>query len=213
MEICVIPIYGICKLSAIIAAMNQFQLYFKLGIEYILDMRGFEHVLFVIVLCAIYFLKDWKKIIFLVTAFTIGNSITLALATLKLVKIDSGIVNFLIPLTIAITAFSNLIKPKPSNGRGIQVNYWFALVFGLIHGMGFSHYLRFRLGRQGAIIEPLLAFNLGIEVGQLAVVGLFLVFSSLAVGIFGINRKEWTLVVSATVLGMSLMMLLGSKFW
>lgn len=193
--------------------MNQFQLYFKLGLQHILDLQGFDHILFIVALCAVYLLRDWKKILILVTAFTIGHSITLALATMQLVRINSELIEFLIPVTIAITALFNVLKPKPSNGRGIQANYLFALFFGLIHGLGFSNYLRSLLGRENSLFEPLLAFNLGLEVGQLVIVTIFLMISSILVGMFGTNRKEWTLVISAVVFGMSFMMILDTKFW
>ena len=193
--------------------MNQFQLYFKLGLQHILDLQGFDHILFIVALCAIYLLRDWKKILILVTAFTIGHSITLALDNMQLIRIDSELIEFLIPVTIAITAFFNVLKPKPSNGRGIQANYLFALFFGLIHGLGFSNYLRSLLGRENSLFEPLLAFNLGLEVGQLVIVTIFLLISSILVGMFGTNRKEWTLVISAVVFGMSFMMMLETKFW
>ncbi|GHB40464.1 HupE/UreJ family protein [Mongoliitalea lutea] len=193
--------------------MNQFQLYFQLGIQHILDLDGFDHILFVIALCAIYLGRDWKKIIILVTAFTLGHSITLALATLNVIKVNADLIEFLIPVTIAITAISNILKPKPSNGRGVQINYFFALFFGLIHGLGFSNYLRSLLGKEASIFQPLLAFNLGLEVGQLVIVGIFLVAAMLLVGVIGINRKDWTLVISSVVLGMAIMMILDTKFW
>ena len=193
--------------------MNQFQLYFQLGIQHILDLDGFDHILFVIALCAIYLGRDWKKIIILVTAFTLGHSITLALATLNVIKVNADLIEFLIPVTIAITAVSNILKPKPSNGRGVQINYFFALFFGLIHGLGFSNYLRSLLGKEASIFQPLLAFNLGLEVGQLVIVGIFLVAAMLLVGVIGINRKDWTLVISSVVLGMAIMMILDTKFW
>ena len=193
--------------------MGQFQLYFQLGIQHILDLKGFDHILFVIALCAIYVLKDWKKILILVTAFTIGHSITLALATLKLVNISSAWVEFLIPVTIAITAFSNILSPKPSSGRGIQVNYFFALFFGLIHGLGFSNYLRSLLGKEASIFQPLLAFNLGLEVGQLVIVAIFMLAAGILVGIVGVNKKDWALIISSIVFGMAVMMMIDTKFW
>ncbi|GAB2617069.1 HupE/UreJ family protein [Belliella aquatica] len=193
--------------------MSQFQLYFELGYKHILDLKGFDHILFVIALCAIYLARDWKKILILVTAFTIGHSITLALATLNLIKVNSNLIEFLIPVTIAITALANVFKPKPSNSRGIQINYIFAIFFGLIHGLGFSNYLRSLLGREASIFQPLLAFNIGLEVGQLAIVAIFLIASSLIVGLIGVNRKEWTITISAIVLGMSIMMMLDTKYW
>ncbi|MCR9014229.1 HupE/UreJ family protein [Aquiflexum gelatinilyticum] len=193
--------------------MGQFQLYFQLGIQHILDIKGFDHILFVVALCAIYVTRDWKKILILVTAFTIGHSITLALATLKLVKVNSDWIEFLIPVTIAVTAVSNIFSPKPSSGRGIQINYVFALFFGLIHGLGFSNYLRSLLGKEASIFQPLLAFNLGLEVGQLVIVTITVVVAGLLVGIVGVNRKDWALVISSIVLGMAIMMMIDTKFW
>ncbi|GAB3662191.1 HupE/UreJ family protein [Echinicola sediminis] len=193
--------------------MNQFQAYFNLGMEHILDLKGFDHILFVVALCAVYLLRDWKKILILVTAFTIGHSITLALATLKIFTLNSSLVEFLIPVTIAVTAFFNILRPRPSNGSGIQANYFFALFFGLIHGLGFSNYLRSLLGKENSIWEPLLAFNLGLEVGQLVIVGVFTLISSIAIGILSANRKEWALVISSVVLGMAVMMVLSAKYW
>jgi hypothetical protein len=193
--------------------MGQFQLYFQLGVKHILDLAGFDHILFIIALCAIYLARDWKKILILVTAFTIGHSITLALATLNLVRVNTNLVEFLIPLTILLTSLTNLLKPKAYTNRGLQLNYVFALFFGLVHGLGFSAYLRSILGSGSNIFQPLMAFNIGLEIGQLVIVGIFLLTSSLLIAIFGFNRKEWTLVISAMIFGMSFILLLESKYW
>ncbi|SHO62266.1 MULTISPECIES: HupE/UreJ family protein [Algoriphagus] len=193
--------------------MNPFELYFKLGLQHILDIQGYDHILFVLALCAVYIPRDWRKIVILITAFTIGHSLTLALATFKVIEIRSDIIEFLIPVTIAITALVTILKPKPSSGRNIQLNYILALFFGLIHGLGFSNYLRELLGKEAIIWKPLLAFNLGLEAGQLVIVAAYLLITSVLVGIAGVNRKEWTLVVASMVLGVSLMLMLETKFW
>lgn len=193
--------------------MNPFELYFKLGLQHILDIQGYDHILFVLALCAVYIPRDWRKIVILITAFTIGHSLTLALATFKVIEIRSDIIEFFIPVTIAITALVTILKPKPSSGRNIQLNYILALSFGLIHGLGFSNYLRELLGKEAIIWKPLLAFNLGLEAGQLVIVAVYLLITSVLVGIAGVNRKEWTLVVASMVLGVSLMLMLETKFW
>jgi|TARA_R110002096_G_scaffold34114_3_gene97663 predicted membrane protein len=193
--------------------MNQFQLYFNLGIQHILDLKGFDHILFVLALAVVYMIKDWGRILVLVTAFTIGHSLTLALATLKVIQINTDLVEFLIPVTIAITALSNIFKPKSSSGKGFQINYLFALCFGLIHGLGFSNYLTSLLGKEQSIFTPLLAFNIGLEIGQVVIVVLFLLTSTLITGIFRINRKEWVLVISSMIFGMAIMILLDSVYW
>jgi hypothetical protein len=192
--------------------MNSFELYFKLGLQHILDLQGFDHILFILSLCAVYVARDWVKILLLVTAFTLGHSLTLALATFEVVQIRSEVIEFLIPVTIAFTALATLIKPKPNSGKGIQLNYLLALFFGLIHGMGFSNYLRSLLGKEASIWQPLLAFNVGLEIGQIVIVAAFLLITSL-VHLAGMNRKEWTLIVSAFILGVACMLMLQTKFW
>src|SRR5690606_1296908 len=193
--------------------MNQFSHYFKLGIYHILDLNVLDHILFVVALCARYLLRDWKKILILVLAVTVGHSIALTLATLQVLRINREVVEFLIPVTIAITAFSNLLKPKPSNAKGVQANYLFALLFVVVHGVSFSTYLGPLFLSNATFVEPMLAFNIGLAAGQLVIVMVFLLCASLLVGMFGTNRKEWTLVVCAIVLGMSLMMMIDAKFW
>lgn len=193
--------------------MNSFQLYFRLGWQHILDIQGYDHILFVLALCAVFIPRDWKKILILVTAFTLGHSLTLALATFKVINVRIDIIEFLIPVTIAITAFVTILKPRPSTGRGIQLNYVFALFFGLIHGLGFSNYLRQLLGKEANLWQPLLAFNVGLEVGQLVIIGAFLLITSILVGIAGISRREWALVISSMVFGIGLMLMLETKFW
>ena len=192
--------------------MTSFELYFKLGLQHILDFQGYDHILFIISLSAVYVARDWVKILLLVTAFTVGHSLTLALATFEIVQIRSEVIEFLIPVTIAFTALLTLIKPKPNSGKGIQLNYLLALLFGLIHGLGFSNYLRSLLGKEATIWPPLLAFNVGLEVGQIVIVAAFLLITSL-VHLAGMNRKEWTLILSAFILGVACMMLLETKFW
>ncbi|MEP1086416.1 HupE/UreJ family protein [Algoriphagus sp.] len=193
--------------------MNSFELYFRLGLQHILDIHGYDHILFILALCAVFIPRDWRKVVILVTAFTIGHSLTLALATFKLVNVNAELIEFLIPVTIAITAFITILRPKPSSGKGTSINYIFALFFGLIHGLGFSNYLRSLLGKEASIWEPLLAFNLGLELGQLVIVGIYLLVTSILVGIVGVSRKEWTLVVASMVFGVALMLMLETKFW
>jgi hypothetical protein len=195
--------------------MSAFRLYFEMGKDHILDYKnGYDHILFVVALCALYIFRDWKRVLVLVTAFTIGHSITLALATLGIIEVRTDWVEFLIPLTIFITAFSNLFKNEESIGdRAIQINYAYALIFGLIHGMGFSNYLRGILGREKSIASPLLAFNLGLEFGQIIIVVLFMTICFLLVDIIGLNRRDWKMVISSAVAGIALILMKDRIFW
>lgn len=189
--------------------MSEFQLYFGLGIDHILDYaNGYDHIIFVVALCAIYLTREWKQILILVTAFTIGHSITLALSTLRIISVNPELIEFLIPLTIFITAFSNLFKKESSlSNRSIHINYVFAGFFGLIHGLGFSSYLRSILGKEENIVTPLLAFNLGLELGQIVIVAVFMMAAFILVDLFGLNRRDWKMVISSAIAGMALVLM------
>lgn len=189
--------------------MSEFELYFVLGKDHILDYaNGYDHILFVVALCAVYVIQDWKQILILVTAFTVGHSITLALATLNIISVATPWVEFLIPLTIFTTAIANLFrKEQMFYPAGIQTNYILALFFGLIHGLGFSSYLRALLGKDQGIILQLFAFNIGLEVGQIIIVGGFLAVSFIAVNLAGADRRDWKMVISSAVAGIALMLM------
>ena len=194
--------------------MSEFTLYFGLGREHILDLNGYDHILFVLALCALYSIHDWKKILILVTAFTIGHSITLALATLEILNVDSALIEFLIPLTIFITSAANLFRSEQAISKTkVQMNYLFALFFGLIHGLGFSNFLRSLLGKDHSIISQLLAFNLGLELGQIIVVTLFLALSFILVDLAKVTRRDLKLVLSSAIAGVALVLMHDRVFW
>ncbi|MEN8249815.1 MAG: HupE/UreJ family protein [Bacteroidota bacterium] len=194
--------------------MEEFKMFLILGLEHILDRDASDHILFVIALTALFTITDWKKVIILVTAFTIGHSITLALATLRVVRFNSDLIEFLIPVTIFLTAFFNLFRKKGS-GRPMkmQINYYFAIFFGLIHGLGFSNYLRSLLGKDETIITQLLAFNIGLEVGQIIIVAIFLIASLVFVDIAGVTKRDWRMVISSGVAAIALTMMYETRFW
>ena len=194
--------------------MSEFQLYFILGKDHILDYaHGYDHILFVVALCAIYVVRDWRKILILVTAFTIGHSTTLALAIFNIISFNASLIEFLIPLTIFITSLSNLFRTETGLTQGrLQVNYPLALLFGLIHGMGFSNYLRSLLGKDQSIITQLFAFNIGLEFGQIIIVGIFLAVSFIAIDVAKVNRRYWKLVLSSAIAGIALILMKDRLF-
>lgn len=194
--------------------MSEFSLYFGLGKDHILDVNGYDHILFVLALCAVYLVRDWKQILILITAFTIGHSITLALATLRIISFSTEVIEFLIPLTIFITATGNLFKKdQPGAGGALHINYLFALFFGLIHGLGFSNFLRALLGKTESIISPLFAFNIGLEIGQIIVVILFLGISYVLVDLLKVSRRDLRLVISSAIAGIALVLMKDRIFW
>jgi hydrogenase/urease accessory protein HupE len=151
---------------------------------------------------------DWKKILILVTAFTIGHSITLALSTLDWVHFPVTLVELLIPLTILLTAISNLLVKDFSFTARYPIIYFFALFFGLIHGLGFSNYLKSLLGKEESIVLPLFSFNVGLELGQLLIVGIILVFSFNFINQFKVDRKWYLRIGSLITIGLSLNMII-----
>lgn len=167
-----------------------------------------DHILFIIALTIRYQLSDWKKILLLVTAFTIGHSITLALSVLNVVTYSVNWIEFLIPVTILIASFSNLFVKKFVFKTKFPPIYFMALFFGLIHGLGFSSYLKSILGKDQNILSPLLAFNLGLEFGQILIVLIILILSFIFVRLIKINRREYLLFVSAAVFALALNMAL-----
>ncbi|RIV22333.1 HupE/UreJ family protein [Fibrisoma montanum] len=198
--------------------MNDFFIYLRLGFDHITDPSGYDHILFVIALCAVYTLRQWRQVLILVTAFTIGHSITLALATLRIINYRTDVIELLIPITILITTVANFFvqepksrfsdQPPTSQSRG---RYVLALLFGLIHGMGFSNYLRSLLGREADIIQPLLAFNIGLELGQLLIVGIVLCVAHVVLEILNVRRRDWVLIVSGIVAGMALSLIINNE--
>jgi len=187
--------------------MQDFKLYFNLGWEHIISKNALDHQLFIAALATIYLVKDWKQVLILVTAFTIGHSITLALSVFDIIRFNNRWVEFLIPLTIVITAVSNLFQKK-FTPKTTRINYVLALLFGLIHGMGFANYIRFSLANDQGIGWSLFGFNVGLEVGQITVVVALLLLSHIIVTLFRINRRDWVIFLSAGIFALSLKMVL-----
>ncbi len=186
--------------------MNDFGLYFSIGYHHIADFSGMDHILFIMALCLRYQFSDWRKILVLVTAFTIGHSITLALSVFNLLQYSVKWIEFLIPVTIVITAFSNLFVKKFSFKSRFPLIYFFALFFGLVHGLGFSSYLKSLLGHDQNVVPQLLAFNLGLEAGQILIVSIVLLVSFIFVQGFQFNRREYLLFLTGGIFALALQM-------
>ncbi len=187
--------------------MQDFPLYFELGWQHILDWRGYDHILFVMVLCGSYAISEWKKVLILVTAFTVGHSVTLALSVTEVIAVNMAWVEFLIPVTIFITALSNIISKKALQ-KGVNFKYTLALFFGLIHGMGFSNYLKGILGSSKSIVAELFAFNIGLEFGQLLIVAGTMLLSLVLLNILNVKKWDWNFFLSSAIFGISFLMAL-----
>lgn len=187
--------------------MTTFGLYFSLGFDHIADLAAYDHILFLMALCAVYSLKEWAKVLILVTAFTLGHTLTLALATLDQIRISTSLIEFLIPVTIIIAGIWNILQRSGSDQTlSHRFKYSIALFFGLIHGLGFSNYLRSLLGTEQDLLLPLFSFNLGLELGQIMIVLVVLLVSFVLVNLFGMKRREWNLLLSGAAIGVSLIL-------
>jgi hypothetical protein len=187
--------------------MQDFLFYLKLGWEHIISLDALDHQLFVLALIAVYSFSDWKKVLILVTAFTIGHSITLALSILDIVRAPSAWIEFLIPVTIVITSLDNIVMKNHKQSL-MRMNYYLALIFGLIHGMGFANTARVMIAKSQSIAVPLLGFNIGLELGQIIIVFAILIILFILLNLFKVNKKDWVLFVSSGVFALSLKMAL-----
>uniref|UniRef100_UPI00404A91D5 HupE/UreJ family protein n=1 Tax=Flavobacterium sp. TaxID=239 RepID=UPI00404A91D5 len=195
--------------------MSQFWLYFKLGLDHVLDIHAYDHVMFLIALMVPYAFKDWKRVFLLVSLFTIGHSLTLFLSVFGVIAINASYVEFLIPITILITAVFHLFTAgKSSKNESISFIAIVTLFFGIIHGLGFSNYFNAILpGSAADKLLPLLEFALGIEAAQIIVVFIVLILAYIVQTFFRFSKRDWALVMSAFIIGVVLPMLIENEIW
>lgn len=195
--------------------MSEFWLYFKIGLDHVLDINGYDHVLFLIALTVPYAFKDWKRVLLLVTLFTVGHTLALVLSVYEVIIIKAALVEFLIPITILITALFHLFTAgKSGKKESITFVAFVTLFFGVIHGLGFSNYFKSILpGSASDKLVPLLEFALGIEAAQIIVVLVVLILSYIVQTFFRFSKRDWTLVMTAFVVGVVVPMILKSTIF
>lgn len=193
--------------------MEDLILYFKMGFTHVLDLAAYDHILFLIVLAVVFSMKEWTKVLWLVTLFTLGHSITLALAAYKVLEFPIDIIEFLIPLTIFITGFVNVITTKKTSSKSNRLNLFFAFFFGFIHGLGFSNYFKMMIGQEQNKFLPLLEFALGIEGAQIIIVLSILIIGFILQNFLKTSKRDWVLVTSSIVIGFAIQMMLERIFW
>lgn len=193
--------------------MSDFSIYLTLGLEHIANIKAYDHMLFIVSLCAIFTLKEWKKVLILVTAFTIGHSLTLVLSVTDVIHINSDLIETLIPITILLTCIYNILVIKNQKlNFNPKIHYIMALFFGLIHGMGFANYLKTLLGGAEGIIERLFAFNIGIELGQIGIVIVYFFIYFLTKSIIKLKHDLWALGISGIAGVISIKLLIDVLF-
>ena len=193
--------------------MNEFWLWFNTGTEHILDWNGYDHILYVMALCVLFSVKELKMLLLLITAFTVGHSLTLAVSVLDIFTIKQSLIEVLIPFTILFTCSVNIyynrkssIQRDTSAPKSYVFNYVLALLFGFIHGMGFSYMLRSMLGKEESVVFPLLSFNLGLEIGQLIIVAVMLLFSVFLTRFTRTKKVDYVFFMSSAVFGIALLL-------
>jgi hypothetical protein len=195
--------------------MSEFWIYFEIGLRHVLDLSAYDHVLFLIALTVPYAFKDWKRLLLLVSIFTIGHTLALLLSVFGVIIIKGNLVEFLIPITILVVAFFNLFTAgKSSKNESISVVVFITLFFGIIHGLGFASYFKSLLGGSPqSKLLPLSEFALGIESAQLIVVFVVLILSYIVQTFFRFSKRDWTLVMSSFIIGVVLPMIIESEIW
>ncbi len=195
--------------------MSEFWIYFQIGLKHVLDINAYDHVLFLIALTVPYTFKDWKRILLLVTVFTVGHTLALLLSVFGIIAVKVNIVEFLIPITILITAFYHLFTAgKATKNDGLNLVFFVTLFFGIIHGLGFSNYFKTILGGTATSkLLPLGEFALGIEAAQLIVVFVVLLISYIVQTVFRFSKRDWALVMSAFIIGVVIPMIVESPIW
>jgi len=195
--------------------MSEFWIYFQIGLKHVLDINAYDHVLFLMALAIPYSFKDWKRILLLVSLFTLGHTVALVLSVFEIVTVKAHIVELLIPITILLTAIFNLFNSgKSAKNNKVSMVFFTTLFFGVIHGFGFSNYFKTILGGSAlSKILPLAEFALGIEGAQIAVVFAILILSYIAQTVFRFSKRDWTLVMSAFVIGVVVPMIIENEIW
>ncbi|MBA4277440.1 HupE/UreJ family protein [Flavobacterium sp.] len=195
--------------------MSEFWIYFEIGLRHVLDLFAYDHVLFLIALTVPYAFKDWKRLLLLVSIFTIGHTLALLLSVFGVIIIKGNLVEFLIPITILIVAFFHLFTAgKSSKKESISVIVFVTLFFGIIHGLGFASYFKSLLGGSPqSKLLPLSEFALGIEAAQIVVVFVVLILSYIVQTFFRFSKRDWTLVMSSFIIGVVLPMIVESEIW
>ncbi|MFV8225499.1 HupE/UreJ family protein [Christiangramia aquimixticola] len=185
--------------------MSQFWLYFKLGLDHVLDWQAYDHVLFLIVLVASYSFITWKRVLWLVTLFTLGHTLALFLSVYEIVQVDSNYVEFLIPVTILVTALFDIATAgRKVKNTNFNILYFSTIFFGLIHGLGFSSYFKMIASGTSNKFLPLVEFALGIEAAQLIVVIGVMILGFVLQNILNVSKRDWILVSASIVIGIIL---------
>lgn len=193
--------------------LENFWFHVEYGINHVLDINAYDHVLFLIVLTVPYLFKDWKRVLLLVSLFTLGHTLSLILGAYNIIRVNSELVEFLIPITILIVAVFNVFTAgKGAQKEKVGVLFFLTLFFGLVHGLGFAREFQMLVGKTDNKMATLLEFALGIELAQIIIVFVVLFLGYIMQTVFRFSKRDWVMVISAIVVGLVIPMILNSAF-
>jgi hypothetical protein len=194
--------------------IDNFLSNFQDGVYHILNIQSYDHILFLIVLTVPYLFKDWKRVFVLISIFTVGHCVSLALTTYDIINVNLKLIELLIPISILLVALFNVFTTgKRSHGPTIGLVFFTALFFGLVHGLGFvSAFERLISSSENKLIA-LLEIGLGLEIGQLFVAFIVIFLSFLCQTIFRFSKRDWVMVTSAIVVGVVLPILIDNNLF
>jgi len=191
--------------------MTDFWFYIKLGLEHVLDLGAYDHILFLAALAVPFTFKSWKQVVILATIFTVAHCTSLALSAYDVLKVDVGLIEFLIPVTIAITALFNIYRLiKSQESTGIFFTGLATMFFGLIHGFGFSNYFNMLMAEEEQKLSPLLGFATGIEFSQVAIILMVLLLAWLLQDVIGLKKNYFVLSTSILIVLVTIPMLMNT---
>jgi hypothetical protein len=195
--------------------MSDFWVFVEIGLKHVLNLNGYDHALFLMALTVSNSFKEWKQMLLLITVFTIGHSLALVLSVFDVIHINEGLVEFLIPITILVTALYNFVMLRKSfKKESIKSTALITLFFGVIHGLGFSTYFKTILpGNASDKVVPLFEFSIGIEGAQMAVVLTILILSYGFQTFFKVTKRDFSMVVSAFIIGVVVPMIIKNEIW
>ena len=191
--------------------MQDFWFYIKLGLEHVLDLGAYDHILFLSALAIPFTFKSWKQILILATIFTVAHCTSLAFSVYGIFSINVSLIEFLIPVTIALTALFNFSRIfKKENVTGIYFQSLATTFFGLIHGFGFSNYFNMLMAEEENKISPLLGFATGIEFSQIIIILFVLALAYVMQSILKVKQSIFIGVTSILILIATIPMLINT---
>ena len=193
--------------------LQSFLKFLELGLYHILNFDGYDHILFVIIVSVPFIFKDWKRLLILISVFTLGHTLSLILGVYDIVNLNVNVTEWLIPITIFFMAVYNILTAGKSKQRRPYLMYGIVLFFGLVHGLGFANAFESLVDNKENTILSILEFSIGIEIGQFIIVLVSLTLSFIFQSIFRFSNRDWVMVVSSIILGFILPLIFMSPIF